>query len=514
MMRWLIVCACVLAVASQAQAETRRIAVVVGHNTGHGGRPLLRYAESDAGKFARVLREIGKVSGGDVLLLQGRSLFEVERAISDAAGHVAAAHRAPDVRALLLFYYSGHSDGEALELGREKLSFSRLRELLAGTGADVRVVIIDACKSGAATLAKGGKPAPPFTIRLTDDLNASGEVILAASAADEVALESREVRGSFFTHHLVSGLRGAADISADRRVTLNEAYRYAYDRTVSSSTATLEGPHHPTYDMRLTGQGELVLSFLDQVASGILLPDDFDRALIIQLARDQVVAELTAASARALALPPGGYAVRVVHRGKVFAARIDLPRDRVRRIDWADLKAIGRAEVALAKGTPGVSVRHEWEPAVWRLALSGGLAQGVADRLGTGGTLRIALERGRPVGWSFAVQGMFGAGTDDSFYEQMIQLRAGYSLGFAREWFGAWIGIEAGPGFVWQSVDGEVSGATLSMAFGPRLGLLLRLTRSFSITVEAEALLGMLKLDDHIQPALFPSALLGFSLAL
>src|SRR5439155_3278375 len=135
-----------------------------------------------------------------------------------------------------------------------------LRKWLAATGVDVKVALVDSCKSGALLQAKGGTRGMPFQIRLTDDLASTGEALLTSSAADEVALESKEIGGSFFTHHFVSGLRGAADASGDGIVTLNEAYQYAYAHTISTTGQTIIGPQHPAYDYRLTGQGELVLT--------------------------------------------------------------------------------------------------------------------------------------------------------------------------------------------------------------------------------------------------------------
>ncbi len=513
-MRRMLVTICLLTLVSQADAATRRIAVLVGNNSGQDNRPHLRYAEKDAEKLARVLSEVGQVADDDLFLLQGSSPSEVERIITQVTKLVAESHRSPEGRAVLIFYFSGHSDGVALELGQKKLSFRLLRRLLGQTGADVRVLIVDACKSGAATLTKGGKPAPPFTIRLTDDLNTSGEVILASSAADEVSLESSEVQGSFFTHHLVSGLLGAADISADRRITLSEAYRYAYDHTVSSSMATLDGPFHPTYNMRLAGEGELILSYLDRVASGIRLPDGFDRALITRTAGEQVVAELTASSAHSLALSPGDYSVQVVRRDEAFAARVEIPPGQIRRLGWSDFKSTGRAEFAMSKGRVIVSRKRKWEPSAWCLAVSGGVAQGAADQVWPAGVLRLVVNRGRPAGWSLALQGVLGPGPEDSFYEQMIQLRAGYSFGFAKEWFGAWIGMEAGPGFVWQTVDRDVSGTSFLLTLGPRLGMAFRLTQSFEITIEGEAMLGILELDNSVRPIFLPSVLLGFLVVL
>src|SRR5262249_32776005 len=196
--------------------------------------------------------------------------------------------------------------------------FLELRRWLSSTGAEVRVAIVDTCKSGALLAAKGGKPGPAFQIRLNDDLASNGEALLTSSAADELALESREIRGSFFTHHLVSGLRGAADSSGDGNVTLAEAYQYAFAHTVSATAGALIGPQHPAYDYRLSGQGELVLSTLSKPSASLTLPAEFDRVLVVQLVRDQVLAELPPGAAVRVAVPPGAYAVRAWRGGQSF----------------------------------------------------------------------------------------------------------------------------------------------------------------------------------------------------
>ena len=105
-----------LLAATTASAETRRIAIVVGNNAGTGEMPPLRYAESDAGKMARVLVELGDVQAEDVMLLQGQKVGSVERAITEARDRIAFFKRSPDVRTVVFFYFSGHSDGEAIEL--------------------------------------------------------------------------------------------------------------------------------------------------------------------------------------------------------------------------------------------------------------------------------------------------------------------------------------------------------------------------------------------------------------
>ena len=73
-------------------------------------------------------------------------------------------------------------------------------------------------------------------------IDVRGHAILTASAEDEAAQESDRIGGSFFTHYLVSGLRGAADSSADGRVTLTEAYRFAFDETLARTGTTKAVP--------------------------------------------------------------------------------------------------------------------------------------------------------------------------------------------------------------------------------------------------------------------------------
>ena len=184
-------------------------------------------------------------------------------------------------RVVLVFYFSGHSDGQALELGRERLSFAEVRRWMQATGAAVRLAIVDSCRSGGLIALKGGSLGPVFDIRLADHLASHGEAVITSSASSEAALESAEIRSSFFSHHMVSGLRGAADASGDGMVTLGEAYQYAFGRTVSATADTLVGPQHPLYDYRLTGRGELVLTRLHGAAGVLETPAGFDRLLLV-----------------------------------------------------------------------------------------------------------------------------------------------------------------------------------------------------------------------------------------
>ncbi|MCP3168720.1 caspase family protein [Myxococcus qinghaiensis] len=342
----LLVCA-----TSPAEAGTRRIAVLVGHNVGSGERPPLRYAEADAVKLAGVLSELGDVPTSDLMVLQGQDLTTVRAALDAATKKVDSLRGLPDTRVVLLFYFSGHSDGVALELGTERLLYADLRRWLDATHADVRLAIVDSCRSGALLRFKGGRPGPSFELRLTDEVHSTGHALLTSSAEDELALESREVGGSLFTHHLVSGLRGAADASGDGLVTLAEAYQYAYAHTVSATADVLTGAQHPAYDYRLTGKGELILTQLPSPGTALELPNDFERALLLRPGRGQVLAELGPGAVPRLAVPPGDYELRAWRAGKQHQATLRAPAGQVLKVRWEDLQPV--APASSVGGTKG-----------------------------------------------------------------------------------------------------------------------------------------------------------------
>jgi len=505
--------------ASPALAETRRIAVVVGNNAGSGDMPPLRYAENDAGKMARVLAELGDVSPDDVLLLQGRRVADLERALADATERVTSFHKSPDVRTVVVFFFSGHSDGEAIELGREKLTYSRLKALLSSTGADVRLAIVDACRSGGGLREKGGRPVTPFTIRINDMLTASGEAFITSSAADEAALESSEVMGSYFTHHFISGLRGAADASGDKAVTLAEAYRYAYDRTVTATSVLPIGAQHPSYDFKLSGQGELVLSSLVRPSALLVLPEGSERSLVSDVARDQVVVEVAAGNAREVALAPGHYAVRLFKGNHSYGGRVSLTEGLRRTVTWSELTLlVPNVIIAAAKGGSSSVTQTQAvvEPVddVAPLGLT----------LGVGMTGRVLVDPSRPGGFKYQgrlgfeplsthlgsfnlfgrprlgavrakgelVIGLLGemtfdqpvTGQREAVNEGGGQLRLGYRFAFEWRRLSLGIGAEIGVGALAQLYDTRPVTTVLMMA--PRLSLRLRLAGPLSLTVDGE----------------------------
>jgi caspase domain-containing protein len=300
-----------LVVAGAARAEVHRFALVVGDSHGGAGTRPLRYAERDARRMHGILTRLGGVREEDARLLTGVDADEVRRSLRDLVQRAGAA-KARGEETLLLLYYSGHAKDGELRLRDTRLPLSELRQGLQEAPADVRIGLLDSCQSGAITRMKGTRPAPAFDVQRARDAGPRGLVLIASSAADEESQESDEIAGSFFTHYLASGLLGDADTSGDGKVTLAEAYTYAYGRTVGSTAETKAGTQHPVYLYDLGGAGDVVLTELLPARGGLLFGAANEGLYVVLDGQRRAVAEVAkaAGSSRKLALAPGSYIVK------------------------------------------------------------------------------------------------------------------------------------------------------------------------------------------------------------
>jgi antitoxin component YwqK of YwqJK toxin-antitoxin module len=287
-----------------------RHAVVVGANDGGPTMEPLLYAERDAGRFVDVLTELGGFEASDVTLLRSPDRDELDSALRQ---HAELAQENP--QDLFLFYYSGHADAVGLKLGQEQVPFSDLKQQIRDLPAEVSLGVLDACRSGEITRIKGFKVTAPFATE--DNLSAKGEAWLTATAADEQAQESDRLQGSFFTHYLLSGLRGAADArpgeTGDGVVSLVEAYDYAFNRTVAHTGGTDGGTQHPGYDFRLQGQGDLALTDVGRASARIVFPPALSGEItVLRLPEGVPVAEVAKPHGAELvvALPAGRYELK------------------------------------------------------------------------------------------------------------------------------------------------------------------------------------------------------------
>jgi hypothetical protein len=297
-------------------ASAARYALLIGCNYGGSDVEQLEWAETDAGRFASLLTGLGGFDSSATVTLLHPDSAALDKELHRTAALLRSS-KTPE-NDLFLLYYSGHADGLDMLLGATKYPLKKVQRYLDSMPAAIRIGVFDACQSGAITAYKGGKPAEPFY--LTDPQKIKGEVIIASTAANERAQESESLKGSIFSFYWLSGLRGSADASGDRRVTLDEAYRYAYRKTVETSTLTGGEAQHPMYRFNIRGEGDITLTDLSSSSGGIRFDKSCEgKFLVLSDSYTDIFADFSKKKNAEVfvSLDPGSYTVINANSGEV-----------------------------------------------------------------------------------------------------------------------------------------------------------------------------------------------------
>ncbi len=347
--------------AAALAAEVQRYAVVVGVNEGMPGDEPLLFATTDATRVADVLEELGDVPSENVLRLKDVDADRLRRSLDDLARKIE--RRRGDAETLLFFYYSGHGDADGLHLAGTTFPFVDLLDALREIPVDVRVLVVDACQSGELTRLKGANPAAPFEIQADDRLDTEGIAIITSSSVGEDAQESDRLQGGVFTHHFLSGLKGAADTSGDHRVTLTEAYQYGYAETVKS-TSRARFVQRPGFGFSLSGRSDLVLTRVDDPGrNAILALEGPGQWLVMEgTGGGRLVSEVFVERDAMLAVSPGTYLVRYRDGKGIRESVIHVDKGETEPVSWR----------AMAPVTPGQTVRKGLEERRNAIALTVG----------------------------------------------------------------------------------------------------------------------------------------------
>jgi hypothetical protein len=486
---------------AQESGPLHRFALFVGQNEGGEGTKSLLYAQDDAKRLHDVFIRLGGVKAEDALLLLDETADDVTIALGELERRIRDA-KARGERTTLLFYYSGHAKDGSLRLGKTKLSLELVKGALATGPADMRVAFLDACRSGEVTRTKGVRRAPAFEVETDATRQAKGLVILTSSASDEDSQESDIIGASYFSYHLATGLLGSADSQGDGRVTLSEAYAWAYERTVASTADSAAGPQHPTFSFDLAGNGDLVLTDVAERHEGLRIPASAPTGpYFIIDGRGVVIAEAVKTEAeRLIALAPGHYTIKRRLADRLRIGEVDIQAGQVSTIDETTFQnAKFTDDPVKGTGISSIYSRH------WSLSATGNY-QAVFDRptnaggyfpsaplLGAEATLHNFFGRG----FALSVDGGYGW-TNSSVTGPLIgDLAYSYSLitfgaALFYEWFQSerWVPF-AGVHLSFNIMSREFTDTTIAKqsysTFTPGIvgGLKIRLTKNISVVARA-----------------------------
>lgn len=363
----ILLCAAAL-VAQSSEGAVERYALYVASNKGGQGRETLRYAGSDAQTLADTMVEIGGVKKQNSFILVDSSRDEIDGALDNITS-IIERNAKNAKRTEFLFYYSGHSDEDALLLGDESYNYSELKAAITAVPSDVHVVMLDSCFSGNFIRAKGGSREKSFLV--DDSAIVQGHAYFSSSSESEASQESDSIGASYFTHSIVTGLRGAADTSGDDKVSLNELYYYAFNDTLSQTETSQIGAQHPSYNITMVGSGDLILTDISVADSVLAIPADASGQFLVRNLEGKLVSEINKVSGNAMsiALPVGMYQVTVISGASTSQTTVQLNRGQTTMLSVAGMRQIqqttgvarGSGVVQPAATVTGVSRMYGYE---------------------------------------------------------------------------------------------------------------------------------------------------------
>lgn len=478
----------------------RRFALIAGNDEGGSGTRDLLYARDDAKKLHAILMRVGGVREQDAMLMLNAdaddllvALGELERRARDA--------RLKGERTSLFFYYSGHAKDGALRLGSSKLPMESLKARLAQSPSDMRVAVFDACQSGALTRTKGVRRAPAFEVESDATRPAKGLVILTSSASDEDSQESDAIGGSYFSHHLASGLLGDADRSGDQKVSLSEAYAYAYEKTVADTAESAAGAQHPTFSFDLAGNGDLVLTDFGNRKEGVRFPATSPAGTYFLVdPKGFVVAELSKAAGaeRLVALAPGRYWVKRRLADRLRVGEISVSAGQLFDLDESVFKDVAFADDPVKGVERNLIYNRHWSLGAtgsYSLVFDAPLQNGgyfpSSPVIGIDSTFHNAFGRGFGVG----IDGLYGF-TNGLLRVGQFAVPFRYTLlsvgsTVIYEWpDGRWVpslGVRLGLNIMGRDFPGTGLPAQNYQTFSPGLvaAMKFRISKSFHVSVRA-----------------------------
>lgn len=213
--------------------------------------PTTRYCGDDAAGVAEIYRTIGGVPDRRINVFAGDATTAVNAETLRAA--FAEFIEQLSVRDTLIVFFSGHglldqnghyvlvtSDCKADNAVETGLSIDWLKEQLAKCRAAHKIVLLNACYSGAFAGGTARKVDPQAAV---DSIKESPNTIaVSSSASDRVSFEIDEYKAGLFSHWLKVGLRGHANPRIDDAIDLDELFAYLA-RRIDAKTEALGLPN-------------------------------------------------------------------------------------------------------------------------------------------------------------------------------------------------------------------------------------------------------------------------------
>lgn len=215
-------------IASKKPVNMKVWAVVIGVAS-YSHMPVLRYTDDDAYRMFAFLKspEGGALSDDQIKILIDEDA--TKQKIINAMMDVFTQAGPND---LVMLYFSGHGlKGSFLPIDfdgfNNKLFHNEVNSILKQSRAKYKLCIADACHSGSLMAMRGSNVENALSKYYKTLAQAqAGTALIMSSKSEETSLESSGLRQGVFSHFLIRGLKGEADINRDEVVSIKELYSF------------------------------------------------------------------------------------------------------------------------------------------------------------------------------------------------------------------------------------------------------------------------------------------------
>jgi hypothetical protein len=214
--------------------------------------PVLRYTDDDAYRFYAFLKSLEGRALPDEQL---RILIDEEATRENVLTNLEELFGMAGPSDLVMFYFSGHGlNGSFLPIDfdgyNNKIGHEEIAKIFNKCKARFKLCVADACHSGSLIAMRSGEP-EPLLVQYYQSLSksVSGTALLMSSKAEETSLESAGLRQGVFSHFLIRGLKGEADVNKDKVVSVGELFDFIYqkvrDYTGNRQSPVIKGNYDP-----------------------------------------------------------------------------------------------------------------------------------------------------------------------------------------------------------------------------------------------------------------------------
>ncbi len=223
--------------------SNNKYAVLIGINDYHESLGPLNYCVNDTKLLRETLTsEQCGFEPDNVLMLTEDQSREHQPTFGNIHSWLGTWLQRPGPDDLVLVYFAGHGreykgsgflapcDATLESLGVTGIPIQYIREMLERCNADRKVLMLDACHSGA------GRDVAPMTAAFKDELeDGRGLYTIASCDAEQISHEWPAKGQGVFTFFLAEAIKESAPAEADGRVTLDGVYNATRERVLEWS---------------------------------------------------------------------------------------------------------------------------------------------------------------------------------------------------------------------------------------------------------------------------------------